>query len=416
MKRLTALKVEREKRPGLYSDGLGLYLQVRSSGSKSWIFRYRAGKKLRDMGLGSVNAIGLAEARERAARYRNLRANGIDPIDDRRRQEAAQRADAARALTFEQCAAQFVDAHKAGWKNAKHAAQWTATLQTYAYPVLGPLPVASVDTPLVLKVLEPIWNDKTETATRVRGRIESILDWARVRGFRDGENPARWRGHLDHLLPKRSKVAAVKHHAALPYREIPAFMELLRAEPSLAARAMEFGVLTAARTGEVIGARWSEIDLEAKLWTIPPDRMKAGREHRVPLATRAVTILSEVPKDPDAEFVFPGGKANRPLSSMALLMLLRRMKRDDLTVHGFRSTFRDWAAEQTTFPAEVAEMALAHTVSDKVEAAYRRGDLFDKRRALATAWAAFCQSKPVRPRGASNTFASESVPDTQAQN
>ena len=412
MKRLTALKVEREKRPGLYSDGLGLYLQVRGGEAKSWIFRYRVGKKLRDMGLGSVNAVSLAEARERAGRCRNLRANGIDPIEHRRGEEAAQRADAARAVSFEQCATQFVEAHKAGWKNAKHAAQWTATLKTYAYPVFGSLSVASVDTPLVLKVLEPIWNDKTETATRVRGRIESVLDWARVRGYRQGENPARWRGHLDHLLPKRSKVAAVKHHAALPYLDIPAFMESLRAEASVAARAMELCILTAARTSEVIGARWDEIDIKAKLWTIPPQRMKAGREHRVPLAARALTILRQAQKDSEAEFVFPGGKANKPLSSMALLMLLRRMKRDDFTVHGFRSTFRDWAAEQTKFPAEVAEMALAHAVADKVEAAYRRGDLFEKRRLLATAWATFCESKPTKCADDSNVVAIGSTQKT----
>jgi integrase len=405
MKRLTALKVEREKRPGLYSDGLGLYLQVRGGGAKSWIFRYRVGKKLRDMGLGSVNAVSLAEARERAGRCRNLRANGTDPIEHRRGEDAAQRADAARAVTFEQCATQFVEAHKAGWKNAKHTAQWTATLKTYAYPVFGSLSVGSVDTPLVLKALEPIWNSKTETATRVRGRIESVLDWARVRGYRQGENPARWRGHLDHLLPKRSKVSAVKHHAALPYRELPAFMELLRAEASVAARAMEFCILTATRTSEVIGARWGEIDMKAKLWTIPPEQMKAGREHRISLSPRAMTILRQAQRDAEADFVFPGGKANRPLSSMALLMLLRRMKRDDLTVHGFRSTFRDWVAEQTKFPAEVAEMALAHIVADKVEAAYRRGDLLEKRKLLAAAWATFCESKPVKGADGSNIVA-----------
>src|ERR1035437_3515440 len=364
MRRLTALKVGKEKKPGLYSDGLGLYLQVRGGGAKSWIFRYRVGTKLRDMGLGSVNAISLAEARERAAHCRNRRANGIDPIEQRRGQKSTKHAEAARAVTFEQCATAFIEAHKAGWKNAKHAAQWTATLKTYAYPVFGALPVASVDTPLVLKVLEPIWNGKTETATRVRGRIESVLDWARVRSYRQGENPARWRGHLDHLLPKRSKVAAVKHHSALPYDHTPAFMASLRGETGNAAHALEFCILTASRTGETIGARWDEIDMKAKLWTIPPERMKASREHRIPLSQRAIVILCEMQKHAEAEFVFPGGKTKSPLSSMALLMLLRRMKRDDLTVHGFRSTFRDWAAERTTFPSDVAEMALAHTISD----------------------------------------------------
>jgi integrase len=401
MRRLTALKVGKEKKPGLYSDGLGLYLQVRGGGAKSWIFRYRVGTKLRDMGLGSVNAISLAEARERAAHCRNRRANGIDPIEQRRGQKSTKHAEAARAVTFEQCATAFIEAHKAGWKNAKHAAQWTATLKTYAYPVFGALPVASVDTPLVLKVLEPIWNGKTETATRVRGRIESVLDWARVRSYRQGENPARWRGHLDHLLPKRSKVAAVKHHSALPYDHTPAFMASLRGETGNAARALEFCILTASRTGETIGARWDEIDMKAKLWTIPPERMKASREHRIPLSQWAIVILCEMQKHAEAEFVFPGGKTKSPLSSMALLMLLRRMKRDDLTVHGFRSTFRDWAAERTTFPSDVAEMALAHTISDKVEAAYRRGDLFDKRKLLAEAWAEFCESKPSESSGKS---------------
>ena len=393
-KGLTALRVGKEKKPGLYSDGLGLYLQVRAGGAKSWIFRYRTNGKLRDMGLGSATAVSLSQAREKAAACRSLRANGIDPIDTKREESAKSRAEFSRAMTFEQCAAAYIEAHRAGWKNAKHAAQWTATLATYAYPVFGTEPVAAVDTSMVLKVLEPIWNTKTETASRLRGRIESVLDWARVREFRHGENPAHWRGHLDHLLPKRSKVAAVKHHAALPYDQVPAFMASLRAEVGVAARALEFCILTASRTGEVLGARWSEIDIKAKVWTVPPERMKARREHRVPLSDRAMMILRQMRELPRDEFVFPGGKEKRPLSGMAFLMLLRRMKRDDLTAHGFRSTFRDWAAERTSFPREVAEMALAHTISDKVEAAYRRGDLFEKRRRLAEAWAAFCESLP----------------------
>jgi integrase len=393
-KRLTALRVGKEKKPGLYSDGLGLYLQVRAGGAKSWIFRYRTNGKLRDMGLGSVTAVSLSQAREKSAACRSLRANGIDPIDAKREESAKSRAETSLAMTFEQCAAAYIEAHRAGWKNAKHTAQWTATLATYAYPVFGGQPVAAIDTSMVLKVLEPIWNTKTETASRVRGRIESVLDWARVREFRHGENPARWRGHLDHLLPKRSKVAAVKHHAALPYDEVPAFIASLHAEVGIAARALEFGILTASRTGEVLGARWAEIDVKAKVWTVPPERMKARRGHRVPLSDRAITILRQMQELPRDEFVFPGGKEKRPLSGMAFLMLLRRMKRDDLTAHGFRSTFRDWAAERTSFPREVAEMALAHTISDKVEAAYRRGDLFEKRRQLAEAWAAFCESLP----------------------
>ena len=393
-KGLTALRVGKEKKPGLYSDGLGLYLQVRAGGAKSWIFRYRTNGKLRDMGLGSATAVSLSQAREKAAACRSLRANGIDPIDTKREESAKSRAESSRAMTFEQCAVAYIEAHRTGWKNAKHAAQWTATLATYAYPVFGTEPVAAIDTSMVLKVLEPIWNTKTETASRLRGRIESVLDWARVREFRHGENPAHWRGHLDHLLPKRSKVAAVKHHAALPYDQVPAFMASLRAEVGVAARALEFCILTASRTGEVLGARWSEIDIKAKVWTVPPERMKARREHRVPLSDRAMMILRQMRELPRDEFVFPGGKEKRPLSGMAFLMLLRRMKRDDLTAHGFRSTFRDWAAERTSFPREVAEMALAHTISDKVEAAYRRGDLFEKRRRLAEAWAAFCESLP----------------------
>ncbi len=353
--RLTALRVGKEKKPGLYSDGLGLYLQVRAGGAKSLIFRYRTNGKLRDMGLGSVTA-SLSQAREKAAACRSLRANGIDPIDAKREESAKSRAETSRAMTFEQCAAAYIEAHRTGWKNAKHAAQWTATLATYAYPIFGTQPVATIDTSMVLKVLEPIWNTKTETASRLCGRIESVLDWARVREFRHGENPARWRGHLDHLLPKRSKVAAVKHHAALPYDEVPAFMASLHAEVGVAARALEFCILTASRTGEVLGARWTEIDKKGKVWTVPPERMKARREHRVPLSDRAMMILHQMQELPRDEFVFPGGKEKRPLSGMAFLMLLRRMERDDLTAHGFRSSFRDWAAERTSFPREVAEM------------------------------------------------------------
>ena len=301
-------------------------------------------------------------------------------------------------------------------RERKHAAQWEATLATYAEPIIGALPVQAVDTALVMKVLEqevrdaldkptaPLWTARPETASRLRGRMESILDWAKVRGHREGENPARWRGHLDKLLPARAKVRKVKHHAALPYDEVPNFMTVLRAQEGIAARALEFAILTAARTGEVIGARWGEIDIGEKLWTVPAIRMKAGKEHRLPLSARAVAILKEMKplrqvsdgqNEADA-FVFPGGKHGKPLSNMAFLMLLRRMKHDDLTAHGFRSTFRDWAAERTNFPSEVAEMALAHAVGDKVEAAYRRGDMFERRRRMMTAWATFCAvSKPA---------------------
>jgi integrase len=295
-------------------------------------------------------------------------------------------------MTFKESAAMYVASHRAGWRNPKHAAQWQATLATYAEPVIGGLSVQAIDTALVLKVLEPIWTTKPETAGRVRGRIESILDWAKARGYRAGENPARWRGHLDKLLPGRSKVRRVEHHAALPYAELPGFLVSLREQEGIAARALEFAILTAARTGEVIGARWSEMDLVGKNWTLPAARMKAGREHRVPLSDRALAILREMQPHRQAEdaFVFPGGKNRRPLSNMAFLMLLRRMGRGDVTVHGFRSSFRDWAAERTKFPAEVAEMALAHTVSDKTVAAYNRSDLYERRRRLMAAWTTFC--------------------------
>jgi len=344
------------------------------------------------MGLGPLALFGLSEARAKALDVRRLRHEGIDPIEARKAERLRARLDAAKAMTFRECADAYCKAHRAGWRNGKHAAQWEATLATYAGPVIGTLPVQVIDTALVLKVLEPIWSAKPETAGRVRGRIESILDWAKVRGYRTGENPARWRGHLAELLPARSKVRRVEHHAALPYAKLPGFLAGLREQEGIAAPALEFAILTAARTGEVIGARWSEMDLLNKTWTVPSERMKAGKEHRVPLSGRALAVLEEMQPYRQAEdaFVFPGGKNRRPLSNMAFLMLLRRMGRGDVTAHGFRSSFRDWAAERTNFPAEVAEMALAHTVSDKTVAAYNRSDLFDRRRRLMAAWATFC--------------------------
>jgi integrase len=393
--KLKALQVDRIKTAGMFADGGGLYLQVTINAqdgepAKSWIYRYMLAGKSREMGLGSLNAISLQQARLKAADCRRLRTEGIDPIDARKSTRAQDRLEAAKAITFKKAAADYIDAHRAGWRNAKRAAQWTATLTTYAEPVIGNLAVQVIDTGLVLKVLEPIWTTKPETASRLRGRIELVLDWAKVRGYRTGENPARWRGHLDKLLPARGKVRRVEHHAALPYGELPDFMALLRAQEGTAARALEFAILTAARTGEVIGAKWNEINLAERLWTIPPERMKAHKEHRVPLCDAAMAIVGEMGAIRSGDHVFPGGKAGRPLSNMAFLMLLRRMARGDLTGHGFRSTFRDWAAERTGFPAEVAEMALAHAVGDKVEAAYRRGDLFQKRRQLTDAWAKFC--------------------------
>ncbi|WPO42520.1 tyrosine-type recombinase/integrase [Tardiphaga sp. 42S5] len=394
--KLSALKVVRLAKPGMHADGAGLYLQITGTGAKSWLYRFSLNGRAREMGLGSLSAVSLSEAREAAARCRRARQDGVDPIEARKADQARARLDAAKAITFSEAAAQYIEANRSAWRNAKHAAQWDSTLKRYVAPVFGSLPVQGIDVALVLKVIEPIWSKKPETAGRVRGRIETILDWATARGLRSGENPARWRGHLDKLLPKLSKVRAVKHHAALPYDQMPSFMVALAAQDGTAARALEFAILTAGRTGEVIGASWPEIDDTEAAWTIDGNRMKAGKDHRVPLSPRAVALLKRVKEEPGAsnEFVFPGGKSGRPLSNMAMAVLLDRMKYDAITVHGFRSTFRDWAAERTSFPNEVVEMALAHAVGDKTEAAYRRGDLFEKRRRLMAEWAKFC-STPV---------------------
>lgn len=394
-RKLTARMVAAINEPGRYGDGDGLYLQVGKSGGKSWLFRFMLAGKSREMGLGSAADVTLAEARERAGEARKVLSAGRDPLEARREEERQREAEKARAVTFKDAAGRYIAAHRAGWRNEKHAAQWDSTLTTYAYPVFGDVAVADVDTGMVLSALEPIWQDKPETATRVRGRIEAVLDWAKARGYRDREamNPAQWKGHLSHLLPARSKVARVEHHAALPWREVGAFMVDLRGRPATAARALEFAILTAARSGEVFGATWDEVDLAGAVWNVPGDRMKAGRDHRVPLSPQAVALLQTLADEGDCTgYVFKGQKKGRPLSSMAMLMLLRRMERGDLTAHGFRSTFRDWAAEATNFPGEVAEAALAHIVGDKVEAAYRRGDLFDKRRRLMEAWADHCDT------------------------
>ncbi len=390
--RLSQKAVVNKRTPGYYPDGGGLYLQVSESGSKSWLFRFALNGKERQMGLGPFHTVTLAEARAAAVECRKLLLAKIDPLEARKARLAGEALDAARSITFAECAAAYIKAHRAGWKNAKHADQWTNTIETYCGPVFGGLPVAGVDTGLVLKVLEPIWTTKHETATRLRARIENVLNWATTRGYRTGDNPARLRGHIDNLLPAISKRRRVKHHPALPYDELGAFIALLRKQEGIAARALEFTILTAARTGEVIGATPSEFDLDAALWTIPAGRMKAEKEHRVPLSPRAVEIIREIGKTHKGAFVFPGGKEGKPLSNMAMLELLKRMGRDDLTVHGFRSSFRDWASERTNYPREVCEMALAHSVSDQVEAAYRRGDLFEKRRRLMAEWARHCDS------------------------
>lgn len=388
--RLTAKAVANRKTPGLHADGANLHLRIAPGGSKSWIFRFTLNGRTRDAGLGSYPAVSLADARDEADRLRSQITAGIDPIAARETQRAASQAEAERAMTFEQCARAYVASHEAGWKNDKHRAQWHSTLKTYVYPIIGPLPVKDVDTAHVMQILEPIWTSKPETASRVRGRIEVILSWAKVRGYREGENPAQWRGHLDHLLPAKGKVRKVVHHAALPYSEVPAFMRVLRQQEGFSARALEFLVLTATRTSETLSATWDEIDWKRALWTIPAQRMKAGKDHRVPLSSPAVKLLSEMAELKINHFIFPGTKLGRPLSQMSLLMLLRRMGYGHTTTHGFRSSFRDWVAECTSFSGEVAELALAHAVPNAVEAAYRRGDLLVKRQQLMQDWTDFC--------------------------
>jgi integrase len=391
---LTALQVKKLSEPGYYADGGGLYLQVARGGSKSWIFKFKVAGKSREMGLGSVNTFSLAEARERAREQRQKLADGIDPIAAKREDALQRRMADANIITFNKAAEGYINAHAPGWRNDKHRQQWENTLATYASPIIGDLPVSRVDTAQVLRVLQPIWTAKAETASRLRGRIESVLDWARVQGYREGENPARWKGHLDMTLPARAKVAKVEHHAALPWREVGAFMRELQAMPGASALAVQFIILTACRTSEAINAEWREFDLIGKVWTIPAERMKAAKEHVIPLSEAALRILAELRDQSDGDYVFPGPKG-KPISNMAGLALLKRMGRADLTVHGFRSTFRDWAGESTAHPREVIEHALAHQLKDKAEAAYQRGTLFEKRRVLMADWAAFCNTVPA---------------------
>jgi integrase len=378
---------------GMHPDGGGLYLHVNKDGARSWIFRYMRHRRAREMGLGPLHTIPLKDARQRATECRRLLLDGIDPIDARNAQRQQEQATAAREVSFEDDAKAYVEAHKAGWKNKKHVDQWTNTLTAYVYPVFGKIPARLVETPLVVKALQPIWTTKPETATRVRGRIENILDWAKAIGHRDGENPARWRGHLENLLPRRDKVRKVKHHPAMAFDDLSGFIAALTERPATAARALEFTILTAARTEEVLGARRREIDRAKKLWAVPEGRMKGSTEHRVPLSDAAINVLDKVgcfAGDPDG-YIFPGIKRGRPLSNMAMLNLLqKRMGRQELTVHGFRSSFSDWTSERTNFAPEVREMALSHAIDNKVEAAYRRGELLEKRRELMDAWARFC--------------------------
>lgn len=381
---LTARKVQTAK-PGKYSDGGNLYLIVSATGSRKWVLRFTWRGKAKEMGLGSAAAVDLADARDKASAARRKVSQGINPIDDRKRDNSVP--------TFGEMADRVREALSAGFRNEKHKAQWKSTLATYAAP-LSSKPVDTVTTGDVLAVLKPIWQTKAETASRLRGRVEKVLDAAKAQGFRGGENPARWRGHLDHLLPKPSKLERA-HHAAMPYEDIAAFIGELRQREAMAARALEFCILTAARSGEVLGLRWSEIDLGKALWTVPAERMKAGRSHRVPLCDNAVAILKQLAETDAGDFVFAGQKPGKPLSNMAMEMMLRRMNIENATVHGFRSSFRDWAGNVSSFPREVVETALAHVIGDKAEQAYRRGDALEKRRRLMEAWSAYCNTRPA---------------------
>jgi integrase len=379
--KLSARSVATLTKPGRHSDGGGLYLNITATGARSWVFMWKVAGKRREMGLGSLRDVPLAKARERAADARQKLADGLDPIAVR---------DKPKVMTFGEAADALIESMSSSWSSNKHRAQWRMTLAVYCEP-LRSKPVAEIGAEDVLKILQPLWATKPETASRLRGRIERVLDFARARGQRSGENPARWRGHLDALLPKRAKLMR-GHHKAMPFDDLPAFMASLREREGIAPRALEFAILTAARSGEVLGARWDEVNLDAGQWIVPATRMKAGREHRVPLSARAVEILRQLEQARFSEFVFPGLKRNRPLSVMALDRVLRRMK-VDVTVHGFRSAFRDWAGERTYFPREIAEAALAHLVGDAVERAYRRGDALEKRRLLMDDWARFCEPK-----------------------
>ena len=389
--KLTQLQATKLKEAGMHGDGAGLWLKVTEGGSKSWILRYAFNGRERWTGLGPYPDVSLAEARDKAATWRREVRQGIDPMQVKQQAAAVVRAEQAKTVTFESCAKRYIESHRSGWKSAKHAEQWTSTLQAYAGPVIGKMDVALIETAHIMRVLDPVWHTKAETASRLRGRVEAILDWATVHRYRTGDNPARWKGHLEALLPARSKVSKAKHFAALPWRDMKPFMAELRQQNGIGALALQFTILTAARSGEVRGMEWYEVDFEQRLWTVPGERMKAGREHRVPLSNAAVELLEQLKavKLADTDIVFPSVRDHKPLSDMTLTAVLRRMQRSDITVHGFRSSFRDWAAEATDFPQEMAEMALAHIVGNKVEAAYRRGDMLEKRRAMMEAWAAF---------------------------
>jgi len=403
--RLSPARVRTTKKPGMLPDGGGLYLQITigktGAINKSWLFRYAEGSRRdgsyreRMMGLGPLGTLGLAAAREKAAECRRLRLEGIDPKEQRDARRAQVRATAVKAMTFDEAAAAYMAANEAGWRSEKHRLQWSTSLAQYVSPVFGKLPVSAIDDALVMRVLDPIWNHKTETANRIRGRMELGLDWAKGRGLRTGENPARWRGGLEAQYQRRSKLRKVQHHEALPYGEIGTFMMKLRACEGAAARALEFTVLIAGRSGEVLGATWDEIDFPNRMWIVPDTRMKGHREHRVPLSDAALAVLEQMSTLKMSDYIFPGFRPGQPLGPVAMLRVLGRLGYGGVTVHGFRSSFRDWAAERTRFPSEVAEAALAHILGDQTERAYQRGDLFEKRRKLMDAWAQFCVKQPA---------------------
>jgi integrase len=389
--RLTALKVQKLKAHGYHADGGGLWLQVSGKAAKSWVFRYSLRGRVHEMGLGSAYRLGLAEAREERDRYNRLLREHVDPIEHRKRQRAAAALADAAVVTFKEAAAAYCTAHRSGFRNLKAAAQWPATLATYAEPIVGNLLVRDINVGHIHRVLEPIWSMKPETASRLRGRIEAVLDWAKVRGYRTGENPAVWKGNLDHLLPPLSKVKRVRHHAALPHADLPALMAKLRNRDDPVARALEFTILTAARLSEALNATTQEIDHINTTWLVPSDRMKGGVEHRVPLCARALKLAGRVGDG----YLFPRQYSDKPVTDTALRLLLRKLGYT-VTIHGFRSTFKDWTLEHTRFDNFAVEAALAHVSGDKVERAYARSDVLEKRRQLMNAWAEFCETPPVK--------------------
>lgn len=396
--KLSIRGVESRKKKGRYGDGNGLYLQVSKWASKAWVYRYQLHGRNHEMGLGAYPMISLAEARDLAHKCRKQCHNGIDPIAARDNERQQALLEKAKSVTFASCCDDYIKAHAPGWSSAKHTHQWRRTLDL-ACKTLGKLPVAAVDVGLVRKVLEPIWLTKPVTASRTRQRIESVLDFAKACNYRTGDNPARWRGLLENLMPKTGKVRRVKHHAALPYDEVPEFMAELRADKTVSARALEFSILTGCRTNEVLKTQWSEIDLKAKTWTLPAERAKARKDHKVPLSDAVLVLLSKLPQEDGTPFVFISGRRGKPLKDAAMWDVVKAI-RPDVTVHGFRSTFRDWGEERTSYHKHVLEMALGHSIGNKVEAAYRRGDLFVKRTRLMAEWARYCEQKPVTGRSA----------------